>query len=187
MTILAIGRRHSRLVKKQLLVYQELETASLLSIQHEGCELKDSLSMLLLMEGADPIHSPEDVAWWREQGLRLVGLTWSVGTRYAGGNSSGGPITEEGIELVKALDEHSVVHDVSHLSDEAFDCLFEHATGKIVASHSNSRALLDTSSQRNLRDDQAKAIFNRGGVIGLNLCTQFLKKPMKKENTYGEY
>jgi membrane dipeptidase len=168
---------------KQVQIYQELEADGLLQIQRDGCELQEELSMLLLMEGADPIRSADDVEWWRKQGLRVVGLTWSVGTRYAGGNSTLGPLTDEGIELIAALDEAGIAHDVSHLSDEAFDGVMQYARGPIIASHSNSRTVLGNDSQRHLRDDQATEIFNRGGVIGLNLCTQFLSKDFSIENT----
>ncbi len=167
---------------KQLDIYNELERQGLISIQREGCECKDCLSVLLLMEGADPIKNPTEVEWWKSQGLRAVGLTWSEGTRYAGGNSSGGSITPEGIELIWALDQEKIVHDASHLSDASFDGLINYATGKIIASHSNSRSVLRSNSERHLLDDQAKEIFKSGGVIGLNLCTQFLSPTFDKEN-----
>ena len=165
----------------QLAIYDDLVSRGVLTKQMNSCTVSEQLSMLLVMEGADPIRSPEDVAWWRSQGVRAVGLTWSTGTRYAGGNSSLGPITAEGMELVAALDESNIVHDVSHLSDEGVETLFDIATGPIIASHSNSRTLLNTTSQRNLRDDHAIELLSRGGVIGLNLCTQFLAEPFDKE------
>ncbi|MDP7004889.1 MAG: membrane dipeptidase [Phycisphaerales bacterium] len=167
---------------KQLEIYNKLEQQGHISIQRTGCTLDDYLSVLLLMEGADPITKPSDVTWWKSQGLRAVGLTWSAGTRYAGGNSSGGPITYSGIELISALDQEKIVHDASHLSDAAFDGLINNATGKIIASHSNSRAVLNSKSERHLNDDQANEIFKRGGVIGLNLCTQFLSPTFDKDN-----
>jgi membrane dipeptidase len=131
------------------------------------------------MEGADPIRSPEHVPSWHARGLRIVGLTWAAGTRYAGGNSSKsgeGPLTPLGIDMIRALDDARIIHDVSHLSDAAFDGLMQHARGTIIASHSNCRSLLDPNNQRHLRDDQIKAIANRGGggVIGLNLYSKFL-------------
>jgi membrane dipeptidase len=52
----------------------------------------------------------------------------------------------------------------------------EHARGTIIASHSNCRALVE-NKQRHLRDDQIKAIGERGGVIGLNLYSHFLVPP----------
>jgi len=168
---------------KQLELYQDLEKKGHLKMQHEGCVCTEHLSMLLLMEGADPIRSAEEVSWWRKQGLRVVGLTWSTGTRYAGGNDIGGGITSEGKELVAALDDEGIVHDASHLSDEGLEDLFECATGRIVASHSNSRKVLESDSERHLHDDHAKEIFRRGGVVGLNLCTQFLAKDFSKKNT----
>jgi membrane dipeptidase len=135
------------------------------------------------MEGSDPIRNAADVAWWRDQGLRLAGLTWAIGTRYAGGNATGGPVTDQGIDIISAFDEAGIVHDASHLSDEAFEGLIQYSKGNIVASHSNSRVVLRSDSQRHLRDAQAMEIFARGGVIGLNLCNQFLSKTFSKEDT----
>ena len=59
------------------------------------------------------------------------------------------------------------------MADEALDDLLEHARGPIVATHSNCRAITG-NDQRHLRDDQIKAIGDRGGVIGLNLFSKFL-------------
>ncbi len=136
------------------------------------------IGMIILMEGADPIRSPEALPMWYRRGLRMVGLTWATGTRYAGGNASlpgEGPLTNAGLELIHALDELKIVHDVSHLSDAAFDGVMEHARGTVVASHSNCRALVDPK-QRHLRDEQIEIIGARGGVIGLNLYSAFLVK-----------
>lgn len=167
---------------KQLDVYNELVNSGVLTMQHKGCMCTEQLSMLLLMEGADPIRSPEDVSWWKNQGLRAVGLTWSTGTRYAGGNNCKHGITDEGKELVTSLDEYNIMHDVSHLSDASFDDLLSITQAPIIASHSNSRSVLQSDSQRHLRDEQAIEIFKRGGVIGLNLYTQFLSKSFDKNN-----
>lgn len=166
---------------EQLAVYDKLVEDGHLTKQMHGLKVDDDLSMLLVLEGADPIRNPDEVKWWRDQGLRAVGLTWSDGTRYAGGNRSLGPITDEGKELVSALDEAGIVHDVSHLADEGVEQLFDIAKGPIIASHSNSRLLLNSDSQRNLSDDLATELLSRGGVIGLNLCTQFLAEPFDRE------
>src|SRR5262249_11849773 len=132
-----------------------------------------SLKVVLLMEGADPIRSPDEVPLWFERGVRMVGLTWAMGTRYAGGNHVHGPLTPLGFDMIPALDEVGIIHDASHLADEAFDGLLARARGPIVASHSNCRALLE-NKQRHLRDDQIKAIGERGCIVGLNLYTSFL-------------
>ena len=163
----------------QLQVYQQLEGRGHLRMQHEGLDVPDAdepLALVLLMEGADPIRDATDVAIWRSHGLRIVGLTWANGTRYAGGNSSGGGLSDAGRDLVEALDESGILHDASHCSDAALDDLLSHAKGSIVATHSNSRVVLGTENQRHLSDDHARAILARDGVIGLNLFTKFLAR-----------
>ncbi len=160
----------------QIELYQQLEKAGELSIVRGRADLEADAPLpkiVLLMEGADPIRSPEHAQQWYDHGLRLVGLTWSMGTRYAGGNAKPGPLTAKGIELVAALDELGIIHDASHLADEALDGLLEHARGPIVATHSNCRAITG-DDQRHLRDNHIKAIGDRGGVIGLNLFSKFL-------------
>ncbi|MFO0874857.1 MAG: membrane dipeptidase [Phycisphaerales bacterium] len=139
----------------------------------EAAREADALRIVILMEGADPIRDAGCAARWVARGVRAVGLSWALGSRFAGGNGAPGPLTGAGRELVAALDELGVVHDASHLSDEGFDELLALARGRIMASHSNCRALAG-ESQRHLADDQIRAIGARGGVVGLNLFGKFL-------------
>lgn len=163
---------------RQLEVYEQLSTGGEVAIVHRASDLESSPArqrLILLMEGADPIRGPAQVESWHRRGLRAVGLTWALGSRYAGGNEKHGPLTSLGRELVAELDRFSIIHDVSHLADEAFDELMALARGPIVATHSNCRELLPpTASHRHLRDDQVIAINDRGGIVGLNLYTKFL-------------
>lgn len=137
------------------------------------------IGLVLLMEGADPIRSAADVAFWHSRGVRAVGLTWALGSRWAGGNSTGGPLAEGAEEVIRALDACGIIHDASHLSDESFEGLVSLTRARIVASHSNARALLRAPApparpDRHLTDRQIRIIANRGGVIGLNLYGRFL-------------
>ena len=163
--------------RRQIEIYRRLEAAGELRIVRTLGDLETvgaaMPGIVLLMEGADPIRTPEEVPAWYDRGLRLVGLTWSMGTRYAGGNQRLGPLTPLGIELVRALDDCNIIHDASHLSDEAMDGLLEVARWPLVATHSNCRALVG-ENQRHLRDDHVRAIAERDGVIGLNLFSKFL-------------
>ncbi len=163
--------------RRQLEIYRRLEAGGELRFVRSRDDLDAAggvaPGIVLLMEGADPIRDPGQVGRWFADGLRLVGMTWAAGTRYAGGNQRLGPLTPLGAELVRALDEYGIIHDASHLSDEALAGLLEIARGPIVATHSNCRALVGLS-QRHLRDDQVRAIGERGGVIGLNLFSRFL-------------
>jgi len=169
---------------EQLDVYRRLEDDGLITMVRTAADLDrstDALKVVLLMEGADPIRSPEDVTWWHSKGLRAVGLTWATGTRYAGGNAVPGPLTPDGQELVWAMDEVGMIHDVSHLCDVALDELLATASGPVIATHSNSRTVMGEDNQRHLRDSHIKAIAGRGGIIGLNLCGQFLAKDRRAD------
>ncbi len=163
--------------RRQLEIYRRLEAAGELRFicTRDDLDAAGSVApgIVLLMEGADPIRDPEQVPQWFADGLRIVGMTWAAGTRYAGGNQRLGPLTPLGADLVRAMDECGMIHDASHLSDEALTGLLELTRGPVIATHSNCRALVGLS-QRHLRDDQVRAIAERGGVIGLNLFSKFL-------------
>ncbi|MCW3005236.1 MAG: peptidase [Conexibacter sp.] len=132
------------------------------------------LSAILLMEGADPLRSPAEVAEWFDAGLRIVGLAWK-GTRLAGGTGEPGPLTAEGRALVRALDHHRIIHDTSHLAEESFWELLDGSAGPVMASHSNCRSIVPTDRQ--LSDDMIRAIGKRGGIIGINFFDKFLLRP----------
>lgn len=140
--------------------------------------------VLILMENADPIAGPGDVDFWRARGLAAVGLTWARSSRYAGGNSTDEPLSPAGRDLVHQLDAHGVAHDVSHLSDRSFWQVFDAAKGRVIASHSNCRTLMGGGlmgqNQRHLHDEQIRAIVSRGGVIGLNLYSAFLRTGLER-------
>ncbi|MSR40533.1 MAG: hypothetical protein EXS10_01320 [Phycisphaerales bacterium] len=131
------------------------------------------LGVVLLMECADPIRNPEEVPWWFEQGVRVVGMAWGRGSRYCGGNAMAGGLHPIGRALVDVFDDLGMLHDTSHLSRAAFDDLLNATDRRIVATHSNAAALMP-HSERHLTDVQLAAIASRDGVVGLNLFGKFL-------------
>lgn len=92
-----------------------------------------------------------------------------------------GGLTEKGRELVALMEELGMIPDVSHLSDAGFYDVLE-VTGKpFVASHSNARAVCP--NVRNMTDDMIRRLSERGGVMGLNFCADFLEeKPLGTKN-----
>jgi len=144
------------------------------------------LSVTLAIEGAASIRTPEDLHAFHAAGVRIVSLAWAEGTTWSGGDQSGEDITPQGLTLIPHLDQLHIIHDVSHLSDRAFWTLLDQTNGKIIASHSNCRALLPDAKfpERHLSDAQIKAlaargrgvggINNNGGIIGINLFARFL-------------
>lgn len=132
------------------------------------------LPFVLLMEGADPIRTPADVRFFYDAGVRIVGLAWGA-TRYSGGTGSPGPITAAGHGLIPELDRFGIIHDCSHLSDEALRDLFDLTGGPVIASHSNCRAIVP--GDRHLTDEMIRTIAARGGVLGVNFYDQLLLPP----------
>ncbi|RNB86010.1 dipeptidase [Brevibacillus panacihumi] len=134
------------------------------------------IGAFLTLEGVEPIGN--DLGKLRllhQLGVRSVGLTWNHANLAADGadETRNGGLTLFGKEIVKFHNEHKILTDVSHLCEGSFWDVIELAKYP-VASHSNARALCD--HQRNLRDDQAQALFAKGGMLHITYVTMFIKK-----------
>ncbi len=131
------------------------------------------IGFLTLMEGADPIESPDELDGYYEKGVRIIGLAWNDKNRYASGNDTEDGLSEAGVELIKRMNGLRITLDLSHLNEKCFWEAIRLTELIPIATHSNARALTD--HPRNLRDDQHLAISERGGVTGIVLYSQFLK------------
>lgn len=144
-------------------------------------EVDDTLGVVLLMEGADPIKDLADLAFWVEAGVRIIGPAWKA-TRYAGGTDTPGPLTTAGQDLIREMKRLDLTVDVSHLDDAAF---WESVRigPKMIASHSNSRTLVPHNRpvNRQITDEMATAIVDTEGVIGLVFLNKFFS-PHWKDN-----
>jgi membrane dipeptidase len=137
-----------------------------------------TLGLVMLMEGADPIRTPEELSWWWARGLRIVGPAWKR-TRYSGGTDAPGPLTEMGEELILAMKEQGVALDVSHMAEESFWDAMALDPELVVASHSNARAI--TPGNRHLSDDMIEAVGAKEGIIGIVLGNAFVKPEQATE------
>lgn len=125
------------------------------------------LGVILTMEGADPLLKPETIDEFYQHGLRAIGLTHYGANRYGGGTNSEVGLAVDAIRLLRRIEELGMTVDVTHLSDVAFWQVLEHFSGRIHASHQNSRRI--ASWQRQFSDEQYRAVIERGGVIGIAL------------------
>jgi membrane dipeptidase len=180
-----LGNRDAAFVcgMRQLKLYHAWQDAGLIALPNrEPAETPASPPPLragVLVENADPITGPDDLDEWVAGGVVAIGLAWATRGHYACGNGvpSGGPgtgLSDAGRALVRRMDELGVVHDASHLNDRSLADLFDATDARVVASHSNCRALMDGENQRHLTDDAIREIVRRDGIIGLNLCSSFL-------------
>ena len=138
--------------------------------------ISEKLELLLLLEGCGGIRDVDDLDDFYHRSIRILALTWVNGTRWAGGDQSGGDVTADGLTLLNRADELKMVHDVSHLSEQAFWTVMEKTTRPKMASQSNCRSLLPGKKhpERHLSDAQISALAGVQGVIGINLFSRFL-------------
>lgn len=133
------------------------------------------VGLIYLMEGADGIRSPRELSEWYELGLRIIGLAWA-GTRYSGGTSEPGPLTDEGRKLLSAMMDYNFILDLSHMDEVAAYEALDRYEGPVIATHSNCAALMPGSeTNRHLPDRVIRGLIERDGVIGLIPLNTFLK------------
>jgi membrane dipeptidase len=133
------------------------------------------VGLVYLMEGADGIRSPHELGEWYEWGLRIIGLAWA-GTRYSGGTSDPGPLTDEGRKLISAMADYNFILDLSHMDEAAAYEALDRYEGPVVATHSNCAALMQgAETNRHLPDRVIRGLIERDGVIGSIPLNSFLK------------
>jgi len=122
----------------------------------------------------------EDTAMLKVRGFRIVSLTHNGDNPLCGGiRGDGRGLSALGKEVVSELALNGITLDCSHCSDKAFWDICESTDTAFIATHSNSRSVC--GDMRNLTDEQAKEIFRRGGIVGLNFYGAFLgeKSPVE--------
>ena len=82
-------------------------------------------------------------------------------------------ISEFGKEVVAEMNRLGIMCDVSHISEKSFWDLLEISRAPVIASHSGCAAL--NPHNRNLTDEQLKALAEKGGVIQVVALGGFLK------------
>lgn len=158
----------------------EMDLASLLIKQAYNASdiIHNETSAVLTVEDIGPLDGDDEKLELLDSwGVRIASLIWNNENAYAYPNSTDPAIMARGLkkkghEAVEALSGMDIILDVSHLSDGGFQDVYDHGV-KMVATHSDSRALCN--HPRNLTDDMARKIAQRGGIIGMNVCPIFLR------------
>lgn len=114
------------------------------------------------------------------RGARYMTLTWNNSTNWASSaydETYNNDLTRSGLsdfgkQVVKKMNGLGMMIDISHVGVQTFWDVIETTTKPIIASHSGVYALCQ--HQRNLNDEQIKAIAKNGGVIQVNFYSAFL-------------
>lgn len=138
---------------------------------------------LMTVEGMCGIHDePEEkIAWLYEQGNRIGSLEWNDQNDLATGNS-GDPargLTDLGRRAIRKMNELHMIVDVSHANEKTFWDILDTSELPVIATHSNAKGLCFV--ERNLTDQQIRALAGKGGLIGMNACNTFIDKDMEKQ------
>lgn len=158
-------------------------------------------ALLTLEEGAVCQGDPAALRNFYRLGVRMMTLTWNYPNEIGYPNIDSSkeemegdvpfflrPETEKGItklgeEFLAEMERLGMIIDVSHLSDAGFYDVLNMTTKPFVASHSNARNL--SGWVRNMTDDMIRKLAERGGVIGLNFCPDFLTYPSESGKPVG--
>ncbi len=137
-----------------------------LTLWNDGAVPDDTkpVGYILSLEGADSLVDISYLHKAYDYGLRAVGLSHFGPGRYAPGTKTEGPLTNNGLELLKEMDALRLILDVTHLTDQGFDQALNLYRGPVWASHHNVRKIVP--NQRQLNDDQIQRLIERGAVIG---------------------
>ena len=127
-----------------------------------------STAALLAIEGAHALDGDLDnIDRLFEAGYRMMSPSHFFDTPY-GGSAHGlakGGLTDLGREMVRRMEAHSMLLDLSHASAATIDDALAVATRPVVVSHTGVRGIADNG--RNLTDEQVRGVAATGGVIGI--------------------
>lgn len=129
---------------------------------------------VLTLEGSDAFGN--DLVKLRtlfRLGVLSLGLVWNNGNLVGDGvgETRNAGLSEFGKSVIEECNAHDVLIDVSHLNEAGVKDVIKYAD-KVIATHSNARAIMD--HPRNLYDEQIKAIIDKGGMVNIVFCPPFI-------------
>jgi membrane dipeptidase len=120
----------------------------------------------------------ENVKHFYDRGVRYMTLTHTASSDWCISSADTAPafhgLTDFGRAVVKKMNELGMIVDISHASPAAVEEVLKITKYPVIASHSCVYALCP--HDRNLTDDQIRAIAKNGGMIGINFFTVYLSK-----------
>ncbi len=114
------------------------------------------------------------------RGTRYMTLTWNNSTPWASSafderftkNLSQKGLNDFGKQVVSRMNQLGMIVDISHVGEQTFWGVMKVTTKPVIASHSSVYSF--NPHQRNLKDEQIKAVAKNKGVIQINFFSGFL-------------
>jgi membrane dipeptidase len=141
------------------------------------------IAAILGVEGGHALEGRlENLDRFYERGVRVLTVTWSnsneLGDSSSDENKPHNGLSSLGRKAVRRMNELGMIIDVSHSADKTVFDILDTSLSPVIASHSGIRARRDFN--RNLTDEQIRAIAAHGGVIGVVSLPFFLREPEDK-------
>jgi len=163
------ARRMQQFVDKSngalLLLRTRGDLANFLKLRAGGAQV---IAVFLGTEGAQPLEGRlENLDALFAAGFRMMAPTHFTDTAI-GGSAAGvekGGLTPLGREWVKQMEDRGMVIDLAHASPATLRDVAAMVTKPVVVSHAGVKGTCDNN--RNLSDDQLRAVAATGGVIGV--------------------
>lgn len=132
-------------------------------------------ALIAIEEGGALEGSLDSLRAFYDRGVRLITLTWNypneIGFPHGEEHGHRG-LTPFGFDLLREMNALGMVIDVSHLSEGGFWDVARKSVKPFMATHSCCRSIRDHT--RNLRDEQIRALADKGGVMGIGVVKNFL-------------
>lgn len=157
---------------------------------------QDKIAAMFGIEGGHMIEGNLDyLDAFYKRGARYMTLTWNNSTDWATSaydetynkELQHKGLSDFGKQIVQHMNEIGMIVDISHVGEQTFWDVINTTTKPVIASHSSVYKLCP--NQRNLNDEQIKAIAKNGGVIQVNFYSGFLDYSYlkNKDNFLGNH
>lgn len=122
-----------------------------------------------------------------KRGARYMTLTWNNSTSWASSaydetfkkDLVHKGLTDFGKKIVQRMNGLGMIIDISHVGEQSFWDVINTTVKPVIASHSSVYNLCN--HQRNLKDEQIRAIAKNGGVIQVNFYPGFIDSSFMKK------
>ena len=147
------------------------------------------------VEGGHMIENKiENLEALAKRGMMYMTLTWNNSTPWSSSayeetfkkdSLKQIGLNDLGKQIIKRMNELGVIVDLSHVGETTFYDAIKVSKKPVMASHSS--AYVFNAHQRNLKDEQIKAIAKTGGVVFVNFYTGFLDSTYSgKQKQYAD-
>lgn len=143
---------------------------------------KGKLAAMIGVEGGHMIENHLDnLNALAERGMIYMTLTWNNSTAWSTSafeetfkrdSLKQLGLTELGKRVIRRMNDLGVIVDLSHVGESTFYDAIKVSSKPVMASHSSAYAF--NAHQRNLKDDQIRAIAKTGGVVFVNFYSGFI-------------